>query len=388
MAQPNKKGLSLSPKQGRPVRGALSSYPVKLRKQIYDLRNNHEGWGAITILLELEERYGYNRSDLPGQSSVARYLKDKGLIKIKEPSGYMPSKSTPRVKQCHDLWEMDAQGAVDVQGIGHVSMINIKDSKSKTYCTALPVQVKSKVSQPWTLCYLWAFRLAFEEFGLPKAIQVDKDSVFIDNATKSPFPSRVVLYLIGLGVELCFIKLPPPLKQSMVERSHQTLEKQVVAGQNYKTWGQLYINTNNRRKFLNEKYPCRTLGKKPPLKAFPKAKHSGRAYSIPQEEQLIEMRRVYKYLANCVWYRKVSSAKTVSLNTQTYYIKNALPKTHIQIKFCNRCKKLIFRDANELVLAKLPIKKFSKEKIMGSSTKQLMLMKKNLHRAKDFPLQS
>jgi hypothetical protein len=249
-----------------------------------------------------------------------------------------------------------------------------------------PVHVKGAMSQPDTDSYFWALRLAFEEWGLPKAIQVDKDSVFIDNTSKSPFPGRLHLWLIGLGIKFCFITVPPPLKQAMVERSHQTLDKQTLKGQNYSYWKQLFQFTNTRRKRLNENLPSRMLDGRPPLTAFPKAKHSGRYYNLEQEEQIIDMSRIYKYLAKCCWFRRISKAKTISLSGSIYYLKNAKPEEQIQIKFCNRAKKLIFRDAKEHIVAQLPLKDFSVQDIMGGTTKKLISVKKQLFRIRDFPL--
>lgn len=387
MAKPNKKRESLELKLGRPKTGALSSYPQQLVDRIYHLRDTHNGWGAITIRIELEEEYGYASKDLPSIDGINRYLKQEGFIKSRQPSGSLPIPSCPnQVKHFHDLWEMDAEGTVGVDGLGYVSNINIKDTKSRIHCMAFPVQVKGKMSQPKTASYLWALRLAFAEWGLPKVIQVDRDSVFIDNKTKSSFPSQVHVFLIGLGIQLCFIDVPPPLKQAMVERSHQTINRQTIKGQHYSFWKALFQFTTKRRKRINEKLPNRMLGKKAPLQAFPKAKHSGRFYQIEQEEQLFKMNRVYKYLSKCTWYRKVSKDKTISFNGQIYYLKAAQKETDIQITFCNRSKKLIFRDVKEQLIAKLPFKNFSIHDILGGSSKTILSMKKKLFRVKDFPL--
>jgi len=387
MAKPNKKRGTLESQVGRPKKGALSTYPQVLRDLIFKIRERHEGWGANTILVELEQEYDYHKDELPGVDAVNRYIKQKGFVKERIPSGKMPlEKCKNKIKHFHDLWEMDAEGAVGVSGLGYVSNINIKDAKSKVHCMAFPVHVKGQMSQPKTDSYLWTLRLAFEKWGLPKAIQVDRDSVFIDNTSKSPFPSKMHLLLIGLGVKLCFINLPPPLKQAMVERSHQTLNKQTIEGQHYDNWKKLFQFTNKRRKRMNEKLPNRSLGGKAPLEAFPTARHCGRHYELAKEEQLIHMGKIYKYLSKCCWYRKISNVKTLSLSGKIYYLKNAKPYEQVQIKFCNRSKKLIFRDAKELFIAKLPLKDFSIQDIMGASAKDLISTKKKLFRLKDFPL--
>jgi len=354
---------------------------------IYKLRAGHQGWGATTILVELQEDYGYNKSDLPSIDAVNRYLKQEGFVKVREPVNSLPiGKCDTPPKRFHDLWEMDAKGADTVKGIAYQSMINIKDKKSKVHCMAFPVQVKNKMSQPATKSYYWTLRLAFEKWGLPKAIQVDKDSVFIDNNSKSPFPSKMHLFLIGLGVELCFIDVPPPKKQAMVERSHQTMDRQTVMGQQYDSWQQFFQNCNKRTKRMNEKLPNRLLGKKPPLVAFPKAKHSGRPYRVGKEEQLIDMNRIWKYLSKCYWYRKVSSVKTISLASNIYYLKDAKPETQVQIGFCKKSQNLIFRDAKEHVVANHPLKDFSMKSIMDGTTKEIISMRKKLLREKDFPI--
>lgn len=323
---------------------------------------------------------------MPSADAVYRYLKSCNLIAAKIPKNNLPQIESPKVKDFHDLWEMDAQGAEHVKGIGFISMINIKDAKSKAYVCSFPVHVKSTKGKPKTVHYLWALRLGFEEFGLPKTIQVDKDSVFIDNKSKSAFPSQLHLFLIGLGIELSFIDVSPPQKQGMVERSHQTLDKQALQGKTYENWQALFVNINKRRKILNEHYPSRALGKKAPLVAFPKATHSGRPYLSETENDLLKIQSIEKYLTKCKWYRKVSANKTISLHGKIYYLKNAGVSTHVQIRFYQKDKKLIFRNDKELVLREILIVDFVKNLLQKSSINQLVKVKNKIFKHKEFPL--
>ena len=381
-----KKGDSLAPKQGRPVKGALSTYPKKMVDLIYKLRYSHEGWGPSTIFIELEDEHGYLPSELPCLDTVNRYFKEQGFIKAKEPRSPIPSSKYRSPKKYHELWEMDAQGAVEVEGFGYVAMINIKDSVSKVHAVAFPVHTGGNKSQPKTSSYYWALRLAFEDWGMPQGIQVDKDSVFIDNTSKSPFPSRLHLFLIGLGIDFHFIDAPPPQKQSIVERSHQTAERQILSAQRYESWQALFKFTKKGILCMNTRLPNRSLGKQPPLKAHPKAKHSGRSYQVKNEAQIIDMQRIYNFLEQGTWYRKVSNSKTLSFNSKQYFLNQAKPGTQLQIKFCSKSKKLIFRDAKELIIAEKPIRNFSIETVMGGTQKEIIAMKKKLAKDRNFPL--
>jgi len=252
---------------GRPQKGCLSSFPDQIVKLIKNLREAKPGWGAISIHTELMEEYNYSLDQIPQIAAINRYLKEQGYVKAYQPSGEQPisKKCNKLARSPHDLWEMDAKGSLKVKGIGYQVLINIKDIKSRLYCMTFPVSVANSMTQPSTQHYYWALRFAFLQWGLPKRIQVDKDSVFYENKSKSPFPKLFHLWLVGLGIDLCFITQPPPYKNAVVERSHQTLDRQVVKGQSYQDWKQFFLFCNKRRKILNEKLPSKSLGKKAPL---------------------------------------------------------------------------------------------------------------------------
>lgn len=369
------------PKQG----GALSEYPKRIRRLILQLREENPGWGAISILLELQLDYSYSASDLPSPSSTHNFLKQSGCIKDRAPKSLLPSSKCKPSKQPHEKWELDAKGPVFIKGVGYQALIDVKDVFSKKYCMAFPISVKNKSTQPRTLHYKWTLRFAFVESGLPKVIQVDKDSVFIENSSKSPFPSRLHLWLLALGVELCFIDQPPPVMNSMVERSHQTIHNQALKGKSYKTWGSLFKNINKRRQRLNENYPSRTLGKRSPLQVYPKAKHSGKRYTIKQEAQLLKLKKIHTFLAKGKWYRKVTGSKGVHLGAKRYVLKKAKPHTTVAITFCNRCKKLIFHDVKEQELERHPIKELSIQSLMESTPALLVADYERILKARKFP---
>jgi hypothetical protein len=357
-----------------------------LSQTIKRLRKDNPGWGALTLLMELEAEFGYAKTRLPKASSVNRLLKQGGFIKSGEPVGTLPSQPCEKPKAVHQVWEMDAQGAIEVNNIGFQATINMKDGLSKKHCVAFPVAVSNQSTQPATRHYKWAFRLAFTESGMPQSVQVDKDSVFIENTSRSPFPSRLHLWLTALGVGLCFIEKPPPAQQAMVERSHQTMEKQTAREQPFEHWQAFFQHNQKRRERMNEKFPSRSHQGKAPLQAFPQAAHSGRHYSVQQEHLLLDVQRIYTLLSKGKWFRVVSSARMISLGGQRYYLRHAVPKSQLEVSFCMHSNLLIFRDDKELVLDRLPLKGLSLEDLMESDSMALVLTYAKLFSSLDFPL--
>jgi hypothetical protein len=251
-----------------------------------------------------------------------------------------------------------------------------------------PVPVANSRTQPSTIHYTWALRLAFLEWGLPKTIQVDKDSVFIENNSRSPFPSLLHLWLIGHEVDLCFIKQPPPYKNATVERSHQTMVRQVLGSKAYPTWKQLFQTCNKQRKRINERLPNRMLGNKPPLVVFPEAANNPRRFDLEYAFEHFDMERIYAYLAQGTWFRRVSRPRMISLGGQRYYLKKASPYAQLQITFCPETKRLIFTDGNDTLIAKAPLKRFDKIDILGATKKELLSMKHKLFFRKQFPIET
>jgi len=98
----------------------------------------------------------------------------------------------------------------------------------------------------------------------------------------------------------------PPLSRFRVNGSHQR-------------------GLDERREFLNSRYPSSALGGRPPLVAFPEARHSGRPYRLEWEEELLDMQRVADYLANGRWYRRVSSQGQVAVGGHLYHLGKVCP---------------------------------------------------------------
>ena len=222
--------------------------------------------------------------------------------------------------------------------MGFIGLINAKDVCSKAHVLSYPAPASGKKGQPSTEDYQTALRYGFSQFGLPARIQVDHAGIFFDNHSKSPFPTRFHLWLIGLGIELCFSRFHRPTDQAHVERSHQTIFAQALEEKQFQDWNHLFEHLQNRMRFLNEEFPSKSLRKKPPLSAYPQAAHSNRHYHLQSEQELISMERVFEFLSKGIWFRQLAQNRTLSLGAKTYYIPKAKPRRSEERRVGKECR--------------------------------------------------
>jgi hypothetical protein len=147
----------------------------------------------------------------------------------------------------------------------------------------------------------------------------DHDTVFFDNTSPSPFPTRLHLWLLGLGIDIVFTRIRRPTDHASIERTHQTMTNQALLGQTYRSPDGLWAELDERRAVLNQFLPIRVLNRQAPLEAYPQAVFSGRAYRPEWEEALFDLRRVYQYLAQGRWFR-YNNRGCVRLGTYDYYL--------------------------------------------------------------------
>lgn len=316
-----KKSSALS-QMGRPKRGVLSTYPQAMCEQLKGWCKQHPGWGAKTLHTELSLSETFRNQPIPSRAALARWLKEHNEVRLYEKHSQWPASTSDRAQVCHEEWEMDARGYSRVPNLGLVSLIDINDVYSRVKLLSYPCWLGQKRVEryPSTEDYQLALRLAFTEWGLPDRLATDHDRIFYDETSKSPFPTRFHLWLLALGVELQFGRLNRPTDQATTERSHQTWNSQVLQGAVFECYQSLWQALEQRKVFLNEYLPCASLEEKPPLQANPQARIPRRTYRPEWESDLLDLRRVYDFLAQGQWYRKVSAVGTISIGRHIYHM--------------------------------------------------------------------
>ncbi len=312
---------------GRPARGALSQWPSGLREDVRQLRRDHPGWGPLTLRTELA-RQPQPPPRLPSRARLAAFLKQEGFTRPYERHTHLPQPVRPAAGVAHAEWQMDAQGVQVVAGVGRVTVINVGDPYTRLLTDSLGCPHTTIAN---TADYQLALRRAFLRFGRPECLSLDHDRCFYDTTCASPYPLRLHLWLLALGVSVRFIDRCRPTQHGFIENEHQIVTHQALAGQTFDPPAALQPALDRRRRFLNDAYPNHALGGQAPLQAQPGANYSGRPYAPEQEAALLDPQRVYAYLAPQRWFRRTTHRGQFELGGYRYGLGVAWGQQTVQL---------------------------------------------------------
>lgn len=348
---------------GRPRTGALGHTVPEVRAAARDLRLANPGWGPQTLRIELARDRRFAGLRLPSRARLAAFLKVEKLTRRHEHHSELVQPEPQPATAPHDIWEMDAQGVRQLAAVGRVSVINIGDPYSHVRTESWACLHKMK---PATNDYQLALRRAMLRFGRPKRLSLDHDSAFYDNKAASPFPSRLHLWALALGIEVVFIHEGRPTEHGFIERTHQIVDNQALLGHPFVDAAAIQLVLEQRLDFLNTQYPSRVLAGQPPLTAYPIAAHSGRPYRPEYEEVILDLDRAYRYLAQQRWFRQVSSpGGQFTLGACRYGLGKAWGGQEIEITFDSQTQELICRSEDGQTTQRLPAKGLRKADLMG-----------------------
>ncbi len=360
---------ALATRLGRPAAGPLSTWSAALKAHILDLRRTHPGWGALTILVDLQRDPAWNQQRLPSRARIGAVLQAAGLTRRPQRHTTLPEPDHPPNPVPHELWELDAKGPGLVDGVGRVSVINIIDVGSRLKVESMPTACTAPNREDYQI----ALRRGFLTYGLPAHLSFDHGTVFFDNTSPSPFPTRIHLWLIALGIQVQFTRVRRPTDHGIIERHHQTIDAQVIQGQTWADLVALWQGLDERRDVLNTALPCRPCGDLPPLQAAPQALHSGRPYRPEWEDDLLDMRRVGTYLAGAYWVRQGSPNGMIGLGGTKYWVGPAIAKQGVKITFDAEGWRFILHTAGSTADITLVPQGLTKAALMGAVSGVLRL---------------
>lgn len=329
---------------GRPATGPMAETDLRVRYVGLRLKRQHPTWGAAYILKKMRERPSLQGQSLPKATTLWRYWRSFGdrLWPKRRPV----EAKLPQAGVAHGVWQMDAKESVLVAGVGVVTIDQARDEfgRATVMHRVHPAQepgqqvVKLTTEQVQRDC-----RIAFSQWGLPDAIQTDRASVYLDK-DPTPYPTRLALWWVGLGIEHRLIPRHTPKRNGTVERSHRTLDERTLRDQEFNGGDDLQQQVDADWDELNAECPSRAKGcaGQPPLVAHPELLTPRRPYQPEWEAALFDLTRVEAYLAKQTWVRVVSQVGQVSLGGYRYGLGVAWAGQTVTIQFKASARQFVF----------------------------------------------
>jgi transposase InsO family protein len=357
--------------QGPPRVGYLGRFSVLVKYVALRLKLEHPGWGVNTLLLEMSRRGSLQHVDLPKRSALAVYLGQFGsrLQRPRRAPTRRPSTPVVSAEEVHQCWQMDIKGDEQVGG-SHITVapLMVCDEASGAPLAGIVHTLRAKGDRTGltTRRVQQDLRWVFTCWGLPDALRIDRDPLFVGDA-KMQWPGTLILWLVGLGITPVINRVYRPTDNAIVERNHWTWELHVLLGQSYADASQVQQATDrsflDRREFLPSRH--RGCHGQPPAKAFPALNTPRRPYSPEMEADLFVLDRVDDYLSQWEFRRTVDSRGKISLANRNHLIGRTYCGQMVKIRFDRSDRRFVCTDATGNGIARIVVPEVSREYILG-----------------------
>lgn len=356
---------ALDPEDGRKQRGGrMSRFGAEIQAAFAEVKAQHPGWGAPVVRARLAAELGMAESQLPSISTIEKFWTETypQLLRSHRPRRPPPLIETaPDITAPHQRWQMDFKEWMKVESVGYVDVLNIRDEATPVKIGSFVYPARSSTSQDIQT----ALRQAFTQWGLCDRLQTDRDKRLFTNNIDHPFPSRLILWLVGLGIQHDIA--PSATHNGCVERFNGTWYERVLRGCDFETLAQIQETSDEELFWMNHKLPSqgRACQGQPPLVAYPEAQTPRRPYTPEQELTLFSMERIYEYLSQQFWWRRVNQSGQISLGGQRYGIGTAHVREDIRLTFDADTCHLMAYTAQDKVIKRFPPKQLTVSYITG-----------------------
>ena len=352
-------------RRGRGPTGLLSQFDPRVAAVALALKREHRRWGADRVLLALASQPELTGVRLPSRSQLAAFFKARcpECVAPRQPR-IPPKKRPPAATAAHEVWQLDNQEGIQLRNGEIATICNIRDPVGAAMIASRAFSVKTP--RHWRKLH-WTqiravLRAAFTEWQtLPDNVQTDNE-LGLAGGPNDPFPGRLTLWLVGLGIAQRFIRPGCPTDQPQIERNHRTLADLALDDQAVTDLEQLQHALDRERNLYNHHFPSHAsdCAGRPPLTAHPELLHPRHYYQPELELVLFDLQRVYAYLATFTFTRTVSAAAQVSLGRRMYSLgKKLVRERHVQTvraSFDPEHQEWVFRTADEAELVRRPPK--------------------------------
>ncbi len=372
-------------RRGPTPQGVLSRFDPLMAQTALSLKRSHPRWGPDRVLVEMGQDARFRGQVLPDRSRLSVFFRAKCPECVAASSPRSPKPSAPPLATAvHEVWQLDNQEKIELRD-GEIAVIcNVHDPYGAAMIASRAFAAKTEKhwrKLDWTEIRQ-VFRDGFIEWRtLPDSVLTDNELV-LSGSPGDPFPSKLTLWLRGLGIKHNRIRPHCPTDQPQVERGHRTLDNFTLDDESRANVENLQRGLDRERHTYNQYFPSRAsdCAGHPPLVAHPELLHPRRPYPPGGEVALFDLQRVFDYLAEGAFQRHVSSTGIISLGRQLYSVGRPQAGKIVQVH-CDAtthewvcCEKVKDNDpAIDRELARRPIKGMTVEALTGLSLQALIL---------------
>jgi hypothetical protein len=330
-------------KRPREGLGLLSTFEPRVRDRAVYWKRQHPGRGATRILHDLVHDEGLHGLHLPQPSQLAAYFRAvcPELVHTRRARPAPP----PLAQAVHEVWQIDAKENIVLQDHTIATVLDIREPVACVWLGNYAHLVQTaKAWRKLTLAEVQAdLRLVFSIFGLPRAIQTDREHLYGQPANEA-FPSPFTLWLVSLGIAHHFSRAHRPTDQPYVERGHRTWHDWLLTPQPYADLAALQAALDQARHVHAQDLPSRAgdCAGQPPLKVHPEVLRGGRPYHPAVELDLFQLDRVDQFLATFTWHYKVTGSGQVTIHDHVYYLGTAHAGVAVSVRFDPETRQFVF----------------------------------------------
>lgn len=298
--------------------GPLSRFDPLVKYVALRLKCEHPAWGLDVLLLHLGRRRSLKGKPLPGRTALDNYLRP--YLPRFRPQRRLPMKRpdalVSAVSDVHQRWQIDFKGRETIAPEGQVAPFLVCDEFSSAPLAGV-IYTKRTGDPKAGLSYRdiqQNLRMLFGRWGMPEQLRMDRDALWV-GSTRLEWPGTLLLLLVGLGIQPVINRPRHPTDNAQVERLCRTWNDHVGQGIGLRTKDDLQAQTDqawsDRRGHLPSRNPH--CAGKPPLVALPHLAWPKRIFAPELEASLFDMKRVFEYLSQWEWKRKVDQTGAVSM---------------------------------------------------------------------------
>ena len=357
--------------KGPPRVGSLGRFDPLVKYAALRLKREHPAWGPQMLRLHLSRRPSLKGQRLPQSTALWNYLHQFGprLLLHRRLPTTRPTCPVVRAQQPHQCWEMDFKGDEMVQGCQQViSPLGLSDEASGAPLARYLHVFKAKGNRQGvtTRDVQKDLRRVFAQWGLPDAIRMDRDTLFV-GSSRLEWPGTLLLWLVGLGIQPLINRAFRPTDNAMVERSHRTWRGDVLVGGCFANLLVLQAQSDqaleDRRCYL----PSRHKGchRSPPVQAYPNLVTPRRPYQVQQERTLLDLHRVDTYLVPWSWQRQVDGNGHISLANRDHWVGRRYHGQIVKVRFDPLAREFVCTSVDQTQIARLQLFEVSLDYILG-----------------------